>query len=99
MQTLATWTKRDSPRQASSSLPSHSQDRLQTWRLRLTIHHPALHARKFGAFQEAAQFDFRESEPGIGVKIARLLEAVLLQIQNHNAPTWFQQACGRRHGP
>jgi hypothetical protein len=67
--------------------------------VRLPIHNPALHARKPGLLQKPSQLYFRKPQPRIRIHLAGLLETMLLQIQNHNPPTGFQQRMRSRDCP
>ena len=44
------------------------------------------------AFEQAGDFNFRKPEMGIGVKLARLFERMLEEIENHYFPVGFEDA-------
>ena len=39
-----------------------------------------------GLFQKDSQLEFGKTQPRVGIHLARLFEAVALQVEDHNAP-------------
>src|SRR5436305_1746134 len=62
------------------SATANRQNRLQSRRLALSIHNPALNAAEPGPLQKTPELDLRKAEPRIGIQFPRLSETVLLQM-------------------
>src|SRR6266498_1950866 len=65
---------------------SARQNRLEVRRLFFARHDADLDFFETGFFQPAVQIALRETEPAIAVQLARFVEAVLKQVQNHDLP-------------
>src|SRR5262249_12559336 len=82
-------------RQASSTSRSLNAGRENCLELRVLFfarNHAHFNFAEGGVFQQFVQFHFAEAEPAVGVKFARFLEAMTEQIENDNAPVFFQNA-------
>ena len=81
---------RNNYRNFRPSAIAYCQYRFKRRVLLFVIDDPALDSFESGPFEEAAQLDFGESEPGVGVHVAGLLETVLLQIEDHDTASRLQ---------
>src|SRR5690242_3092704 len=62
------------------SLLAGRQNRLEIRRFLLAVNYRRLHILKSRALQEALDFEFRETQPQIGVHLARLFEMMAAEI-------------------
>ena len=62
------------------------------------MHEVCLDVCESGILQQGFEFDFAESEPGIGIELARFFEAVLHQIEDGDAAAGFENPPGFADG-
>ena len=66
-------------------LVGHRQQRLELRGLRFLVNDRSLHVGEAGFFEHGFELRFAEAQPLIGVELARLLEAVLDQVEQDDA--------------
>ena len=71
---------------AERSLCPGGEDRLEIGTLLLPRNDADIDVFKAGVFQKLMQLHFAETEPVIGVKLARAFEGMTQQIENYDAP-------------
>ena len=62
------------------------EDGLEIWALFFPGDYTNINAFEAGVFQKLVQLHFAETEPVIGVKLARPLERMAQQIENNDTP-------------
>src|SRR3977135_3585983 len=68
------------------SLRPSRESRLKIWALFFSRDHANIDVLEAGVFQKLVQLHFAETEPVIGVKLARPLKGMVQQIENQSAP-------------
>src|SRR5439155_20143584 len=89
-------------RQANSthrSLNTEGENRLKLRVLFLSRDHAHFDVAKTRVFEQLMQFSLAKTEPAVGIKLARFLEAVTQQIEHNDTAVLFQHATRRGDCP